>query len=266
MNRTLLSVFICMLPLGCSAPNGGAPGQDGPPSPAGDGPPSPLVNDPPTRAAPDGWKQAPPATFETIVEEVRSWSGPWTWSEQAQVSFGAALDSPGSQAVHAAVLLAHDRSPRSFEVLLARLEGRHVAETRELDAGDVVGAAALENLTPGPGQLQRLVALAEGPAPHPDLEVRVEIARSALALGADEVIPFLIRVLRALTPAEREDPGDWPRITTLFWAKSRAAEALTARAGERRVRFRPDSSWEDQAAEAGRLEALLMPGASRQDQ
>lgn len=265
MNRILLSALFCMLPLGCSAPDGGAPGEDGPPSPSGDGPPPPLESDPPTRPAPEGWRQAPPAKFERLVEEVRGWSGPWTWSQEARASFGAALDSPGSPAVHAAVLLAHDTSQRSFEVILARLERRHVAETRELDAGDVVGAAALENLPFGPGQLQRLVALAEGPAPHPDLEVRVEIARSALFLGADEVIPFLIRVLRALTPAEREDPGDWPRITTLFWAKSRAAEALTARAGEQRVRFRPDSSWEEQSAEAERLEALLLPGPDRQD-
>ena len=45
------------------------------------------------------------------------------------------------------------------------------------------------------------------------------------------VVPFLVRVLRAGTPAEKDDPGDWEPSIHLTWSKHRAAEALSLRAG-----------------------------------
>jgi hypothetical protein len=160
--------------------------------------------------------------------------------------------------VRAAVLCARSRDPRAAELLLARLEQRVLGPDRNSDAGDVIAAAALADLAFRADLADRLVALATGDAPHPDLEVRVECAASALRLGAptDSVAPFLLTVLRALTPAELEHPGDWPRQRTVAWAKTRGAEALSERA---RVpcTFRPDGSFAHQAAETAKLERAL---------
>jgi hypothetical protein len=84
----------------------------------------------------------------------------------------------------------------------------------------------------------------------------VECARAALGAGVDSVVPFLVRVLRAGTPAEKEDPGDWQPSIHLTWSKHRAAEALSLRAGVP-SEFRPDGSWQHQMDEATRLEQLL---------
>lgn len=202
------------------------------------------------RELPPDWAAVAPSVFEDRVEalagrEVR-------WSEEDLAELAAALGEHDGGAVRAAVLLGHDEGAGATEVLIARLERRRQAPTRGLDAGDLVAAAALE----GRGVEERLVALAVGEERHPDLEVRVECARTALRAGREEVVPFLLTVLRALTPAEREHPGDWERTETMMWAKSRAGEALSDRLGiERRVR--PDASWEEQMAEADRLEALF---------
>jgi hypothetical protein len=88
--------------------------------------------------------------------------------------------------------------------------------------------------------------------------VRVECARSAIALGRDDSIPYLLTVLRIGTTAGRvlgRDENEYD----LAWAQVRAAEALSARAGTE-VRFLPEASVRDREKEAARLEALL-PGA-----
>jgi len=87
--------------------------------------------------------------------------------------------------------------------------------------------------------------------------VRVECASAVLGLPGDgSVAPFLLAVLRAETPDESKSPRTWPRIQTLAWVKTRAAEALS-RVVETEMRFRPDGPWAHQTEEANRLEALI---------
>ncbi|HPF15683.1 MAG TPA: hypothetical protein PLJ12_15570, partial [Planctomycetota bacterium] len=100
-----------------------------------------------------------------------------------------------------------------------------------------------------------LRALAIGPYPHPELDVRVECARAYLepmdktlrpiALSARPVLRFLVRVLRAETPAERNDPPDWKRVETIAWPKTRAADALVQWLADP-APYTADASWGDQ--------------------
>ncbi len=171
----------------------------------------------------------------------------------------AALGEPvGTSATRAAVLLAHSAAAgddEAREALLARLERRGIAPSRSEAAGDVVAAAALAPHAQATRAIaERLAALASGPRPHPELDVRVECAVSALGAGRREVAPFLLAVLRAETPGQ--GTPDWPRTTSLAWAKGRAGDALAAFTGIP-VRVRPDASWADQLADAERFEAAL---------
>ena len=204
----------------------------------------------PEQDLPAAWDTTPPSEFERQVARLSA--GRVAWSAASLDTLRAALAVPDAAAVRATVLLAYDPSTAATEVLIGRLEARAHAPQRGLDAGDLVAAAALD----GRGVEARLVVLVIGDAPHPDLEVRVECARTALRAGREDVVPFLLTVLRALTPAEREHAPDWERVTTLMWAKSRAGEALSARLGIE-CRVRPDGSWTDQMAEADRLEGLF---------
>ena len=63
-------------------------------------------------------------------------------------------------------------------------------------------------------------------------------------------------MLRAETPAQAEDPPDWERVTTLFWAKRHASGALSEALGTP-LTFRPDGSWEHQMNEAAAYEAAM---------
>lgn len=211
---------------------------------------APVDAAPAVRGLPEGWDLVPASAFEERVaalngREVR-------WSADGLLSLAAALELQDAVSARAAVLLGHDRGAGATAVLLARLEQRQTAPARGLEAGDLIAAAALDRA----GVDDALVALVRGPRPHPVLEVRVECARSALRAGREEVVPFLLTVLRALTPAEREHPADWERIETMMWVKSRAGEALSDRLGIQ-CQVRPDGSWVDQMAEADRLEQLF---------
>ena len=138
----------------------------------------------------------------------------------------AALAGQDETAVRAAVVLVRSADAASAEVLAARLAERVLGPERDSDAAAVVAAGGLGVIDAGRAHAALLAELALGPVPHPDLEVRIECAAAALHAGRDEVIPFLLRVLRSITPAELEDPPDWPPKTTMAWAKSRAAEIL----------------------------------------
>lgn len=259
--HTALAALLAVLPA-CTSPPPAPPADPvhAPPPAATSRPPapgrSPESGPPVERELPEGWSAVAPVVFEEIVDGLAG--GRFTWTDDGLDELARALDRVDETSVRAAVLLAHARGDGPAETLLARLERRGEAAVRAHDAGDLVAAAALAGRGRA-GAPARLEALAVGPRPHPDLEVRVECARSALASGRDAVIPFLVRVLRALTPAERDDPPDWERVTTMSWAKHRAAEALAARAGVA-CEFRPDGSWEHQMSEAARLEALLRGG------
>ena len=206
---------------------------------------------------PADWSDSSTLRFESLVEGLQEQSGSWSWSSANLGRLSAGLDDEGEAALRAAVLLGQCDAANARRALIDRLERRVPAPSRAHDAGDVVAAASLGHACPTDAALaQRLAQLASGPLPHPDLEVRVECARAALGAGVDSVVPFLVRVLRAGTPAEKDDLGDWEPSIHLTWSKHRAAEALSLRAGVP-CEFRPDGSWQHQMDEATRLEQLL---------
>lgn len=208
--------------------------------------PSNASKDRAARELPADWRELGAWDFERLVADldVRP------WSPAALETLSGALESAEIDSVRAAVLLAWGADPAHTR-LIEHLELRQPQPTRHGDAAEVVAAAALGRRSDAELAL-RLEALAIGPEPHPDLEVRVECAASALDLDRPAVLPFLIKVLHAGTPAELEDPIDWPPQDTLAWSKSRAAEALGRRAGLS-CDFRPDGSFQHQMETAARL-------------
>lgn len=160
-------------------------------------------------------------------------------------------------AVRAAVILGRSRYPASAGILIRRLEQRALGPERYSDCGDTLAAAALARYPNPRRYAQRLVPLAAGSRPHPDLEVRVECAATALHAGFPEVVPFLLQVLRINTYAGQDDQRDFAVSPTTTWARSRAAEALSAYAGVP-VTYRADGSIAHREEEAARLEALLL--------
>ena len=194
------------------------------------------------------WDTSSRLVFEERVRELQSGPAP-EWEQAALEAMTLALNEPGPRATRAAVLLSYGTSAAAAQALLARLEQRHKAPSRALDAGDIVAAAALGRRSLSEAQVQRLLDLVQPGDPHPDLEVRVECAASALLAGAGEAAPFLLRVLRTETPAQAQDPRDWERVTTLAWAKGRASRALAQHTGLKHG-FRPDGSWAHQMQSA----------------
>lgn len=189
---------------------------------------APLLEDlapAPVLRLPAEWDRCSRWEFERRVADL----GRGRWEDEELVLLARALDEMEARSDRAAVLLAHG-SEGAREVLLSRLEARVEGPRRDSDAADVVAARALAAWADA-DTLTRLTELAVGPAPHPDLEVRVECAAVALELGQDQVTDFLLRVLTAGTPAEREYGIDWRPTETLAWAKGRASAALSARAG-----------------------------------
>lgn len=198
------------------------------------------------RDLPSRWGTLPAWDFEQLVATLE----PAPWSDAARGSLAFALLADDPRSVRAAVLLAYG-DEASAELLLEHLEAREAEPERAGDAAEVVAAASLRRFA-NDERRERLVALAIGPSPHPDLEVRVECGALALELGAREVTPFLVRVLRAGTPAELEDPYDWPPQATMAWVKGRASDALS-RVAEIENPFDPDASWAAQIVAANLL-------------
>jgi hypothetical protein len=161
-------------------------------------------------------------------------------------------------AVRAAVILGRSRHPASASVLIRRLERRVLGPERFSDCGDTLAAAALARYPDPARYAQRLVPLAVGTRPHPDLEVRVECAATALHAGFTQVIPFLLQVLRIDTYAGLADERDFAVSPTTAWARGRAAEALSAHAGVP-LTYRFDGSIAHREAEAAKLAERLLP-------
>jgi hypothetical protein len=158
--------------------------------------------------------------------------------------------------VRAAVILGRSRHPSSAAVIIRRLEKRVLGPERWSDCGDSVAAAALARFPNPRRYATRLVPLAVGSRPHPDLEVRVECAATALYAGFPAVIPFLLQVLRIDTFAGQKDLRDFAVAPTTDWARQRAAEALSAYAGVP-VEYRVDGPIAQREEAAAKLEALL---------
>ncbi|MDP6409853.1 MAG: hypothetical protein QGI46_10790 [Planctomycetota bacterium] len=203
---------------------------------------------------PTCWASVSALAFEREVSRLAPAGGALERADLALLA--KVLEAGDGRSVRAAVLLARSRDPLAARALLERLEQRARAPTRHGDAGDVVAAAALAESELEAGALERLTALAVGPRPHPDIEVRVECAASALSAGREEVIEFLLAVLASQTPDQTLHPPDWETKRTMAWAKHRAARALSARAGVP-CTFRPDGSYEQQRADRLQLRSLL---------
>ena len=247
--------------------------QSGAPPPAGDA--RPAVDAPPAgnavpsgvpvaerwveRSLPVGWDTVSTRAFERALD---AWVAP---PERVRLppadlaTLASTLDRDDPAAMRAALLLARSRDPSAGEALMQHLEKRIAAGEYDerLDAPDVVAAAAFARGVEVENRETRLVTLALGKRPHPDFEVRVECAASALALGRDQVIPFLVHVLRERTSARVTKP-DWTRKNDVDWAQWRASRALAARAGTTAL-FDPSASMHARLSEAERLEELCRP-------
>ncbi len=176
----------------------------------------------------EDWRALSPTAFERWLDAL---GGPLALDPRARAELALALDEPGATGVRAAVLLGRQGTPEAAELLLARLERRVASAERNGDAADVVAARALALSSAARALAPRLEALAVGERPHPDLEVRVECAASALALGRDAVQPLLLRVLLLGTELGRGSEAELGASPTTAWARGRASAALAARAG-----------------------------------
>jgi hypothetical protein len=232
----------------------------------------------PTLELPDDWRTMPIDAFERWALEAlpNDCTTPLTGEslddlaraldEVARAFDEAArpLDDQGLDplAVRAAVILGRSRYPSSATELIRRLEQRELGPERHSDCGDTLAAAALARYPDPRRYAQRLVPLAVGSNPHPDLEVRVECAATALHAGYPEVVPFLVQVLRIDTPAGSRDRRDFAVSPTTAWARGRAAEALYAAAGLP-LAYRHDGSMQHREEEAARIEAVFAEAAAR---
>lgn len=221
----------------------------------------------PVVALPADWKTSAPAAFEAWVlasfpEDRATPLGKDDLRElqKALDDVSTALDGERRDplAVRAAVVLGRSRYPTSASILIRRLEKRVAGTERWTDCGDTTAAAALARFPDPRRYAQRLVPLAAGPRPHPDLEVRVECAATALFAGFTEVIPFLLQVLRVDTYAGKQDRRDFAVSPSTTWARARAAEALSLYAGVP-LTYRCEGSIAHREEEAAKLEALLLP-------
>ncbi|HEX6883315.1 MAG TPA: hypothetical protein VF530_08030 [Planctomycetota bacterium] len=221
----------------------------------------------PELVLPPAWRTLPLAGFEdwllaALPEAVATPLHKTSLRELARALEEVSTPAPGGGqdplAVRAALILGRSLHPASAAVLIRRLERRALGPERWSDAGDCVAAAALARFPNPQRYAQRLVPLAVGTRPHPDLEVRVECAATALHAGYTGVVPFLLQVLRIDTHAGRSDRRDFAVSPTTAWARGRAAEALSAHAGVP-VTYRFDGSIGHREEEAARLEALLLP-------
>jgi hypothetical protein len=201
---------------------------------------------------PANWSVLEPYAFEQMLEREMPIGRETPIARAARNELSQALGRMDASSVRAAVMLGRSRHRASLELLLQRLEKRRQGPAIESDAGDVTAAAALA-LYKGPRKAgERLEALAVGRRAHPDLEVRVECARAALARGRTGSIPFLLQVLRIDTHAGLRDERDFETSPQTAWARSRAAEALSAFAGLP-CTWRADASIAEREIGAARL-------------
>ena len=213
----------------------------------------------PRTPLPDGWDTISPLAFEELLAREFSPDRPVFFERAGYEVLTDALNRMDQTSVRAALLLAHSGHEVSGRRLIRRLARRIEGPEIGSDAGDVVAAAALPRFA-GAAELYRkkLASLARGSRPHPDLEVRVECAASALELGDDASIPFLLQVLRIGTYAGQADERDFTVTPQTAWARGSAAAALARRAGIP-CAYQPDGSLADREREAARLAQMLAP-------
>jgi hypothetical protein len=207
---------------------------------------------------PDNWSTLDRDGFARALPRWLDGERAYRVDDASLVLLSKSLARGDETSVRAVLVLARTRDPRAGEALLALLESRAGSGSRALSA-DVVAAAAFARGAVARDAGVRLETLASGSRPHPDLEVRVECAASALASGRDAVIPFLFDVMREGTTRALEKP-DWTRIdwrlARMEWIQSRAADALARRARVR-CEWRAELGVPAREREVERLEALL---------
>jgi hypothetical protein len=214
-------------------------------------------------ALPPDWAALERVDFESGLELWTRGDKPLRVANADLVTLRTALSGADERAVRAALILARSRNVRAFEALLERLEERKTIEAGKSDAADVVAAAALNGASGIADLAPRLEVLSVGKRAHPELSVRVECARSALDLGRDTAITFLLDVLREGTHrAQRKPDFKRPPWTPegLDWIQARAADALSRRA-KLPLRFRPEATLTAREAEIERLESVLLPAS-----
>jgi hypothetical protein len=206
-----------------------------------------------------GWDRIEPSAFVDLALSTFPDAGePRALEAPLLAELAGALGGFDPRAMRAAVLLGRSRSAAALDKLIERLELRAVGPEVGSDAADVTAAQALARLDLGqrPVLLERLLALAIGPAAHPDIEVRTECARACVLHGRDEPIPFLLLVLRIDTWIGATDARDFQVSPQTAWARHRAAEALSWRVGVPKT-YHPDGSVERRQGEALKLEEKL---------
>ncbi len=217
-------------------------------------PPLPVA---PTWSLPEGWDTQSPHAFEGFVQRELPAEVVTPFDKVTLRALADALDRMDPSSARAAVLLGRSRYVSSASILIRRLEKRVLGPDRGSDCGDSAAAAALARFPDPARYAQRLVPLATGKSPHPDLEVRVECAATALYAGFEQVIPFLLQVLRIDTWAGAADERDFAVSPTTAWARGRAADALALYAGVP-LTYRTDGSIEHRESEAAALARLLL--------
>ncbi|MFT5080035.1 MAG: hypothetical protein ACI84E_000688 [Planctomycetota bacterium] len=212
----------------------------------------------------DGWMTCPRIEFEAMIAFQLA-APPSSLTDDAQavllftppISLNQVASEPGDAEIQMRIvlILAACRTQDADGILLDMLTARTPIPTRHADAAHVVAAAHLA-ASAVPSAPDTLVALATGAYPHPDLEVRTECARSALAHGRIEVVPALLAITRLGTPQGIERDGDWHTGQLTTWARNRAAEALAEYAGIP-CPYRGDASIQQREEASLALEAAL---------
>ncbi|MEZ5976670.1 MAG: hypothetical protein R3F34_00395 [Planctomycetota bacterium] len=214
---------------------------------------------PHARSLPDGWRSAHSSRFEAMLDDAMPLGTTTDLSPSELDELRETLGENPGLATRAALLLARSLDPDAYELLLERVEERQAGPAREDDAGDCTAVAALARHPLAKDTVERLLALAVGDDPHPDVEVRAECAIAALANGRTEGAPLLVRIMRIDTPSEaREGPlTDSPNTA---WVRGRADEALCRHLGIEPYVDRTDAPFAEREAWADELERRL--GAS----
>jgi len=218
-------------------------------------PPAPVPQAPQAVELPASWASVPLEELAGLLAATFPPDEARTLVPSAFEELSSALRGDDPLALRALLVLARCSDPLASELLLQRLE-RRASARGELGATlDITAAAAVRDLPESKNAASRLESLAYGQRPHPELEVRVECACSALRLGRVKALPFLFAILKHGTRLAVAS-SSWKPIPEMGFCQRRAAEALGERAGQA-CRFRPLQPLDERESEIRALETLL---------
>jgi len=218
-------------------------------------PPAPVQQAPVAVELPAGWASVPLEGFAALLDSSFPAGAARTLAPSAFEELSSALRADDPLALRALLVLARCSDPLACELLLVRLERRAPARGELGPTIDIAAAAAVRELPESRNAASRLESLAYGQRPHPELEVRVECACSALRLGRVKALPFLLSILKHGTRLAVAS-SSWKPIPEMGFCQRRAAEALGERAGLA-CHFRPLQPLEERESEIRALETQL---------